>query len=132
MEEHLRPAALPLVELVVADWSLVERQLVRDDERRSCVARDDQVAPLAVVALDGALARAHPLPLGEELAVLPRDAPLLRQLAVGAVFLRDLLDRISLGDRKMSVSIVKSSLCSSPCGNSSRLKSANGTRRYSA
>ena len=40
----------------------------------------DQVAQLAVVALHRALAGAHALALGEELAVLPRDPPLLREL----------------------------------------------------
>src|SRR5689334_3518417 len=62
-EHDLGPARVAPVEVLVAGRRLVERQLVRHDERRVELAGVDQVAQLAVVALDVALAGPHALAL---------------------------------------------------------------------
>jgi hypothetical protein len=68
MQQHLGVAIDSLVELVISIDSLVNVDFVRDDKRRLSAARDDEVAELAVVGLDVALACTEEKTLFEELA----------------------------------------------------------------
>src|ERR671927_254950 len=84
VQDDLGPAVVPGVEVLVGLRSLVQRQLVADDERRLGLAGGDQVAQLPVVLLDRRLAAADVLALEPVQAVVEGDLPLLGQL-VGAV-----------------------------------------------
>lgn len=54
------PAHLnPLVKLLVSTWSIINLNLIRDHEARLGTAADDQVAKVAVVRFDVALACAE-------------------------------------------------------------------------
>src|SRR5689334_8245960 len=68
MEQDLRPAVVAAVEVLVSLGRLVELEVVGDDERGLRLARVDQVAQVPVVALHGALTRAHLLPAEPEVA----------------------------------------------------------------
>src|SRR5579859_2569440 len=68
MQDDFGVALNALVELLVGLRGLFEWDLMRDDKARLGAARDDEVAKLAVVALDIALPGAHPQALLEHLA----------------------------------------------------------------
>src|SRR3954447_8693073 len=84
VEDDLRPAVVPLVEVLVGLRRLVQRELVAHDEGRLGLAGGDQVAQLPVVLLDRRLAAADVLALEPEHAVVERQLALLRQLVAGA------------------------------------------------
>src|SRR5947208_9166652 len=80
LEDDLRPALVPCVEVLVGLGGLVQRQLVADDERRLGLAGGDEVAQLPVVLLDRRLAAADVLALEPVQAVVEGDLTLLGQL----------------------------------------------------
>src|SRR3954451_1412291 len=80
LEDDLRPALVPCVEVLVGLGGLVQWQLVADDERWRGLAGGDEVAQLPVVLLDRRLAAADVLALEPEHAVVEGDLALLRQL----------------------------------------------------
>ena len=56
MDQDLGIALNPLVKLLVCRRSVINIDLVRDDEARICLSRDDHVSQVPVVFLDVALA----------------------------------------------------------------------------
>ncbi len=72
MQQHLRPALLAPVEVVVTLRGFLEGQLVRDDERGRRPSGDDEVAQVAVVAGDRALP-AQRQPATGRLPAITRD-----------------------------------------------------------
>ena len=76
MEQDLGVTIDSPIELVVGIDSLVNVDLVRNDERRLSTTRDDEVAELTVVGLDVALACAEEESLFEELAKGDKDLSL--------------------------------------------------------
>lgn len=52
MQEHLRVPLDSLVELLIRHRSVLQRQLVRHDERRLGASADDQITQIAIVSLD--------------------------------------------------------------------------------
>src|SRR4051794_11991962 len=83
VQDDLRPAVVPLVEVLVGLRRAVEGQLVAHDERRLGLARGDEVTQLPVVPLDRRLAAADVLALEPEHAVVEGELALLRQLVTG-------------------------------------------------
>src|ERR1700712_3536518 len=66
LQDHLGPAFFALVEVLVAFGRLLERKLMRDDERRTDLVLLDQLAEEAVICLHVALPRAQALALEPE------------------------------------------------------------------
>src|SRR3954471_8423422 len=83
VQDDLRPAVVPLVEVLVGLRRAVQGQLVADYERRLGLAPGDEVPQLAVVLLDRRLPAADVLALEPEHAVVKSELALLRQLVAG-------------------------------------------------
>jgi hypothetical protein len=63
MDQHLRVALEPLVEQVIRLLRLLDPNLVRNDEARLGLARDDEIPEVPVVLFDVALPRGQREPL---------------------------------------------------------------------
>src|ERR1051325_9398653 len=76
-QHHLGPARISIVKVLIRGRRLVQRQFMRDQERRLRASGCDQVAKISVVSLYVALPRAHGKPFLKKLADVEGDlAPL--------------------------------------------------------
>lgn len=89
MQEHFGPAVVAIVGVLVGPRRIVQRQLVRDDDRGLCLAEVDEVSQPAVVGLYVALSGAELLSLEPELAEVEGDLAVLGEFVGGLRTLGD-------------------------------------------
>src|SRR6202012_3003736 len=90
VQDNLRPAFFPGIEVLVSLCCLVEGQVVGNDPGRLDLAFGDEAAQVPVVALHRALTGAHVLALEPEVAEVERGLAVLGQLIRPAGVLRDI------------------------------------------
>jgi hypothetical protein len=84
VHDHFGPTLVSIVKMLVRRRRLIERDLMRNDQRGSGLAMMNQIHEPAVVRLHIALAGSHLLSFEPEFAEIERDLADLGQLKISA------------------------------------------------